>query len=94
MGYRVREFQETPNPGAIKCVLEGPIAPLPGAELKPRSYRTAESAHADPLASRLFGVPGVSNVLIASDWVTIGKSPEASWKSVKSAVEQALAAAE
>jgi len=94
MGYRVREFQETPNPGAVKIVLEGPISPLEGQGGTPRSYRSAESAAIDPLAARLFRVAGVENVLISTDWLTVGKKPEATWKSVKSAVEKALGEAE
>lgn len=68
--------------------------PLASGAEKPRSYRSADAAAADPLALKLFGVPGVSNVLIATDWVTIGKSPDANWKSVKVAVKKALAEAE
>ncbi|MGH7242197.1 MAG: NifU N-terminal domain-containing protein [Phycisphaerales bacterium] len=93
MPYRVREFQETPNPGAVKVVLDGPISPLEG-HTAPRSYRSAESASKDPLAARLFQVTGIENVLIASDWLTVGKNPDATWKSVKNAVEKALAEAE
>ncbi|MBN8596945.1 MAG: NifU N-terminal domain-containing protein [Planctomycetes bacterium] len=94
MGYRVREFQETPNPGAVKVVLEGPISPLEGRGGAPRSYRSAEAAAADPLAARLFRVNGVENVLISTDWLTVGKKADAAWKSVKNGVEKALAEAE
>ncbi|MFO0784985.1 MAG: NifU N-terminal domain-containing protein [Phycisphaerales bacterium] len=89
----MREFQETPNPGAIKCLLEPAIAPLAPGRAGPRSYRSAAAASSDPLAARLFEVAGVENVLIATDWITIGKSPSASWKTVKKDVERALAAA-
>ncbi len=94
MGYRVREFQETPNPGAIKCVLDRAVTPLERAGDKPRSYRSAPAVSEDPLAARLFGVAGVTNVLIGSEWITIGKAADASWKSVKSGAEKALADAE
>lgn len=93
MGYRVREFQETPNPAAVKVVLEGPISSLEGRSGAPRSYRSAESAASDPLAALLFRIKGVENVLISSDWLTVGKRPDATWKSVKDAVEKALAEA-
>ncbi|MBX3388276.1 MAG: NifU N-terminal domain-containing protein [Phycisphaeraceae bacterium] len=94
MGYRVREFQETPNPSAVKIVVDAPISPLEGRSETPRSYRSAESAAQDPLAARLFRVSGVENVLIATDWLTVGKRADATWKSVKGAVEKALAEAE
>ncbi|MBS0189115.1 MAG: NifU N-terminal domain-containing protein [Planctomycetes bacterium] len=94
MGYQVREFQETPNPSAVKVVLDRPITPLPGASNAPRSYRSAHAAQADPLAQKLFLVPGVENVLVSSDWLTVGKSADANWKSIKAGVQKALADAQ
>lgn len=87
-GYNVREFQETPNPAALKCVLDRPVDPF---DVPIRSYRSAEAAAADPLASRLFAVPGVANVLIADTWVTIGKADSVAWKTLKPAITKALA---
>lgn len=90
-GYNVREFQETPNPAALKCVLDRPIDPLPESHAPIRSYRTPEAAAHDPLASRLFAVTGVTNVLIADTWVTVGKADSAAWKALKPAIVKALA---
>ena len=42
MPYNVVEFQETPNPHAMKCVLDRAIAE------SPRSYFSREQAAADP----------------------------------------------
>ena len=88
MGYRVKAFQETPNPNAVKCVLDRRTGE------KVRSYFRADQAAADPLGAALFSVPGVSNVLINADWVTVSKRPEASWRDVKAGVERVLGAAE
>jgi hypothetical protein len=38
-------------------------------------------------------VPGVVNVLIHPDWITVGKAPDAGWEKVKTAVVKALAEA-
>lgn len=87
-GYNVREFQETPNPAALKCVLDRPVDAI---DAPMRSYRSAAAAAADPLASRLFAVPGVANVLIADTWVTVGKADSVTWKTLKPAIVKALA---
>lgn len=87
MPYTVIEFQETPNPNAIKCVLDRAIADTP------RSYFSKDQGEQDPLASSLFALDGVTNVLILGNFVTVSKAPEASWKSLKSAIERTLKAA-
>lgn len=87
MPYSVIEFQETPNPNAVKCILDRPIR---ARELGPASFRAGSAAAEDPIAARLFAVPGVTNLLINEDWVTVNKSPDVDWKSVKSEVERVL----
>lgn len=87
MPFRVVRFQETPNPNAVKCVLDRVIAP------EPRSYRHAAEAATDPLAAALFALPGVTHLLFLNEWVTVGKSADTTWKTLKPAVEQVLHAA-
>jgi hypothetical protein len=87
MGYRVIRYQETPNPNAVKCVLDRP------AGRGVRSYFKAEDAAGDALAAALFAVPGVTNLLINGDWITVSKRPEADWKKIKAGVEAALGSA-
>jgi hypothetical protein len=82
--YAVTRFQETPNPNAIKCLLD---APVPGA---PKSYFNAAEASGDPLAAKLFAVQGVTNILIGEGWITVSKSPNGDLKSIKKEVERAL----
>jgi hypothetical protein len=84
MPFQVTEFQETPNPNAVKCILDrSPVE-------QPRSFFNAQDAASDPIASRLFAIPGVTNVLMHVGWVTVSKDPKSTWKSVKPAVERAL----
>jgi len=86
MPWKVLAFEETPNPNALKCVLDRPIAPLP------RAYRAAGEVGADDrVASALFRVEGVTNLLLLKDFVTVGKAPEAAWAPIKRAVKKALA---
>lgn len=82
---RITAFQPTPNPNALKCVLESPLdGPI-------RSFRSAADAAADPLGRSLFAVPGITSVLISGPWLTVNKSPQAAWPAIKKAVEQAVA---
>lgn len=91
---RVTSFQPTPNPNALKCVLDGPLAPGGGGEggAPIRSFRSATEAAHDPLASTLLAIPGITGVLLADHWLTINKSPEAEWGRIKKAVEKAVGA--
>jgi len=86
--YVVTEFVTTPNPNALKCVLD--VSPAPGG---PRSYTRAEDAAADPLGAALMAIPGVRNVLIHDGWISVGKTPDAEWKRVKADVKRVLGAA-
>lgn len=88
MPHRVVQFEPTPNPNALKCVLE-PALP-PGA---PRSYFAPEQAAGDPLGAALMAIPGVRTVLINGAWVTVNKRPEADWGAVRAAVARVLDAA-
>lgn len=81
------DFQDTPNPNAIKCVVDRPIAD------SPRSYFSKDQSAADPLAAGLFDIPGVTNVLILGNFVTVSKRPETTWKSLKPQIERVLRAA-
>lgn len=87
MGYRVLKYQETPNPNALKVYLDRRA----GGSI--RSYFRPEEAAADSMAAAIFAVPGVTNVLINGDWLTVNKSPGAPWPQVKQGVEAALAGA-
>ncbi len=80
------EFQSTPNPNAVKCVVGAVISD------RPRSYFKPADAAGDHLAVALFSIPGVTNVLIQDTWLTVCKSPDADWKAIKRGVEKAVAA--
>lgn len=88
MSYKVTRFQDTPNPNALKCVLDR----SPSAT--PRSYFTAAEAKDDPLGSKLFAIRGVTNVLINDGWITVCKAADAPWKPIRSAIERVLGEAE
>lgn len=110
MAYKVVAYKSTPNPDALKCVLDRLITPIQLPIGKLRAYRAQPNAQpnakpdakpelqvntqADPLAAALLAIEGVTNVLIHDTWLTVGKSKAASWAKLKPLVEQALAQAE
>lgn len=86
MAYRVTKYQTTPNPNALKVLLDKPITD------RPRSFRTPEDCGGDALASRFFAIPNVVGLLFNGDWFTVNKAAESDWPPIKKAVERELAA--
>jgi NFU1 iron-sulfur cluster scaffold homolog, mitochondrial len=85
--FAVKEVQPTPNPNALKFVLDRQICD------RPTSFLDAPSAKGHPLASQLFAISGVNNVLLLGDFVTVGKTPAAKWPEITARVKRLLASA-
>ncbi len=79
-------FQQTPNPNALKCVVDGVIPPL-ADKSGPRSYAGTQVPAGDALAAAVLAIPGVTHVLIADRWLTVNRASGADWKGIKSAVQ-------
>ena len=88
MSFTVKEVQPTPNPNAMKFVLDKTVSP------QPASFYTKDQAIGNALATQLLGIPGVSNVMLLADFVTVGKQPAARWSEINGSVKRILAAAE
>jgi hypothetical protein len=84
MGFRVIEIQPTPNPNALKFVLDRQVSQ------QPMSFFNAEAATDHPLAKRLFEIAGVSSLLLLGDFITINKSPDGAWDDIKNQAREAL----
>lgn len=52
----------------------------------PFFFDNKERAAGSPLAERLFALPGVANVLVAENVVSVGKEPTASWSALTSPI--------
>ena len=83
-GFRVVETQSTPNPNALKFILDRPISD------QPISFFTAESAKDHPLAKKLFAIEGVTTLLLLGDFVTVNKQPRIPWNQITARVKQTL----
>jgi hypothetical protein len=92
MAWRITCFEDTPNPDALKCLLDRPISDGPVSFRRPED---ADAPDADPslapLARLLFAEAGLTGVLFLGDWMAINKPPAARWASVRRAVSRVLA---
>lgn len=84
MPYTITKVETTPNPNARKLIVE----PSPGAI---RSYFKADDAINDPLGHALFSIPGITNVLIHTKFISVCVSPGTNWKPITKAIEATLA---
>ncbi|HYO07989.1 MAG TPA: NifU N-terminal domain-containing protein [Tepidisphaeraceae bacterium] len=85
MGFRVVEIQPTPNPNALKFVLDRPVSE------QPISFFNQAAAAGHPLATELFAIEGVSSLLLLGDFITINKSSEARWADITPKAKVVLA---
>ena len=85
MPFNVLEVQPTPNPNAMKLVLDRVIAD------RPMSFLNPASGNEHPIASRLFAVKGVCGLLLLGDFVTVTKESAARWPEITKNVKQTLA---
>ncbi len=82
---QVVEVAPTPNPNAMKIILDGSVCS------GTKSYFNVAMAKDDPLATRLFAIPGVKGVMLLGSFITVSKSPDAAWDSILPEVKMILA---
>lgn len=78
--------QYTPNPNSLKFTADGATFTDGGME----SYNSAAEARGNALAERLFALPGVANVFILPQFLTVTKHPAADWDDLQPKLETAL----
>ena len=72
------QTETTPNPQTLKFI--------PGVEVMEQGtadFRDAEGAKASPLASALFSIAHVTGVFYGSDYITVTKSEQGEWDTLK-----------
>ncbi|MBI4395654.1 MAG: NifU family protein [Elusimicrobia bacterium] len=82
---KVVDVQGTPNPEALKFVLDGQIV-----ESGARSFEDPASGQKDALAAAVFGAGEVSSVFYMDRFVSVTKEPEANWEDLRPKVIQAI----
>ena len=75
----------TPNPETMKFVANKLLYPA-----KSIDFPDVETAKPSPLAAELFGFPFIKSVFIASNFVTLTKTPETDWNDVIPTIRQFL----
>lgn len=75
----------TPNPETMKFVANKLL--YPGKSI---DFPDIQTAIPSPLAIELFGFPFIKAVFIASNFVTITRTPESDWEEIKPTIRQFL----
>jgi hypothetical protein len=57
---------------------------------RPLSFASAEAAAGHELAKQIFALPGVYNVFMVQDFVTVNKLPDVPWEPLIAAVRAIL----
>ncbi len=78
------QTEATPNPATLKFLPGRSV--LDGGTI---DMRAPEDAASSPLAARLFTVPGVTGVFLASDFITVTKD-DSDWQHLKPAILGAI----
>lgn len=78
----------TPNPRAYKFVASREIQPGPA-----QSFYSAEAAGVDPVAAKLFRIPGVTSVLILGNFCSVTQDGSQSWDQLIPQIQAALSEA-
>ena len=86
---KISDIQETPNPNAVKFILEEPAS-----HGTSHSFNSAESAEADPLAKSLFAVGDIVSVFYMDKMITVEKTDEADWDEILPTLAVPIRAAE
>lgn len=79
------EIQPTPNVNALKFLVNRRIT-----EGRSQTFRSSDEAVAHPLAARLLAIPGVVQVFLLNDFVTVTRDPAAAWESIADVAEAAI----
>jgi hypothetical protein len=91
------QIRPTPNPNARKFVLSrvrfATSRNFTGGNFTEGNF-TGGSTVDELLAAQLLALPGVYNVLLAQDFVTVNKTPETAWPPLEAAVVELLTAYE
>src|SRR4030066_1654640 len=75
---RVEDVDLTPNPHALKFILNENLLPF-----ERRHFGNKTEAENDPLALGVFEIPGVVSVFYADKFITVEKSKEINWGQVQ-----------
>lgn len=76
----------TPNPDSLRFDVTGATL----TNERQLVFHSAREAEGHALATALFGIRGVEDLLVFPSWMTVTKHPAADWDLIVEAVEAAL----
>ncbi len=79
------QIQSTPNPNALKFVLNVPVK-IEGKAI----YKNAEECHTNPLARLLFSIPHVSEVYFFENYITITQDGQGDWDALEEQIQSII----
>ena len=79
------QTEDTPNPATLKFIPGRTVMGVGTAD-----FRDAEAALRSPLARALFEIDGVAGVFLGQDFLSVSKSADAEWFTLKPAVLAAI----
>ena len=85
LGFRMHA-ERTPNPNSIKWVLGRPVVDASHSA----NFAEQPTEGVSPLAHRLFSLPEVTGVFMASNFVTVTKNDETEWPDVAQSIVDVL----
>lgn len=75
------QTENTPNPATVKFIPGVAVMPSGVAE-----FMNAEAAAKSPLAQRIFEIRGIQSVFFGNDFVSVTKTDDADWSSIKAPI--------
>lgn len=79
------EVQPTPNVNALKFVVNRKLT-----EGRSRTFRSSAEAAEVPYAQQLLQIPGVVQVFVLNDFVTVTRDPQTDWNVIVGRAEEIL----
>ncbi len=79
------EIQPTPNINALKFVVNRRLT-----EGRSRTFRSAAEATEVDFAQRLLEIPGVVQVFVLNDFITVTRDPQADWNAITPRAEEII----
>ena len=76
------QIEQTPNPNALKFTV--------GEDVGGPTTVAAGQTSDDPTATALVSIDGVTSVFMTANFVTLSKTPEASWELIAPEAQQIL----
>ena len=78
-------IQGTPNPNALKFVLNAPVKNTGNV-----TYKSAEDCHKNPLARKIFSIPNISEVYFFDNYITVTQDGSADWDAIEEKVKNLI----